>query len=181
MTSPAAHENPPAYGAPGPWQGDEPPAPPGPGVAPPFVAAPTDRDRKTVWIGLGIGALVFVLCCVGGIGGVGVFLAGTLQETRSQAKQTVGDYLDALQHEEYSTAYDLRCEDLTAQESLRTFTARVKSDPVLRYTVGTVDISGSDVLVSAVVQYSRRGEQDRRYVVAGSAQEAGGMTICSDG
>jgi len=181
MTAPAAHEDPPAYGTPAPWKADEPPAPPGPGVAPPFVAAPTDRDRKTVWIGLGIGALVFVLCCVGGIGGVGVFLAGTLQETRSQAKQTVSDYLDALQHEEYGTAYDMRCADLMAQESLRSFTARAKSDPVQGYSIGPVDISGSDVLVSAIVRYSAQGDQDRRYVVAGSAQEAGGMTICSDG
>src|SRR5437016_152585 len=46
---------------------DVPSPPRGPGVAPPFAAPPTDRSRKSLWIGLGVGALLLVLCCVGGV------------------------------------------------------------------------------------------------------------------
>ena len=46
--------------------------PPGPGAAPPFAAPPTDKNKRGLWIGLGVGGLVLLLCCVGGIFGVGV-------------------------------------------------------------------------------------------------------------
>src|SRR4051812_773321 len=99
-----------------------PPAPPkGPGVAPPFAVPPRDRDNKRLWIGLGIGGLVVVLCCVGGVLGIGVIASGGEDLVRGQAGSVVRTYLDALAEQSYTDAYDQLCNKITDRLPRRDF------------------------------------------------------------
>src|SRR4051794_15605559 len=77
-------------GVPGP---PEPLPPPGPGVTPPFTAPPSDRDRRGLWLGLGVAAVMLVLCCVGGAVGVGLLAVSTSRQVQTTARATVVRYL----------------------------------------------------------------------------------------
>src|SRR3954447_8667918 len=90
------------------------PAPPtGPGVVTPFAAPPRDRDLKGLWIGLGVGGLVLVLCCVGGVLGIAFLIPYADSLGKAQVASVVEDYLTALRNQDYATAHD---EYLCAQE-----------------------------------------------------------------
>ena len=117
MTAPGVYPVEPASAPPGGPDGEVPAPPRGPGVAPPFAAPPTDRNRRGLWIGLGVGGLVLVLCCVGGLFGFGLILVSGAEKVKTEAHQVVTDYLSALQREDYNKAYDLLCPAATAHES----------------------------------------------------------------
>jgi hypothetical protein len=179
MTASAAPGYPaePPHQVSGPPQSDEVPAPRGPGVTPPFTVPPTDRDSRSVWIGLGVTALVLVLCCVGGLVGVGVLFAGGVREAKTQARQTVEEYLGALRRSDYRGAYHLLCESRTQDESLATFTRRSQQDPVTGFTTGAVTDANSELVVAATVQYTRQGSQPREYLVQAAFGE---YTVCGE-
>jgi hypothetical protein len=156
---------------------DEVPAPRGPGAVPPFTAPPTDRDSRTLWIGLGVSTLLLAVCCVGGLVGVGVLFAGGVQEARAQAQDVVGNYLGALEHRDYRGAYQLLCTDLTRSESLSAFTRRVTQDPVRDFTVGAATETDSELVVAAEVRFERQGLQQREYLIEAPYGE---MQICGE-
>lgn len=166
MTAPAA------YG-----QTTEPAAPRGPGVVPPFASPPTDRDDKRLWIGLGIGALMIALCCVGGIAGVGIVLAGSAQQVEAQAKRTAGDYLGALKRGAYTAAYEMLCTRITDERSRQVFTREARRDPVTDYTVEDATIEETAVVVTATVEYSGEDFKSRKYQIE---TEFGRMVICGE-
>jgi hypothetical protein len=89
--------------------------PPGPGAAPPFASPPTDRDKRRMWIGLGVGGLVLLLCVVGGIVGIVVLLVSSTEQAKTQAGQVVAAYLDAVLDDDYDTAHQYLCGPLAAQ------------------------------------------------------------------
>src|SRR5207249_4522642 len=93
-------------------------APAGPGVRAPFAAPPTERDRRRLWTGIGIGALVLVLCCGGGIVGFGTLVVAQAQALPKEAVVVVTRYLDGLRDQNHRQAYDQLCGQLQAQESL---------------------------------------------------------------
>src|SRR5689334_21469307 len=95
--------------------------PPGPGVASPFAAPPRDRDNKRLWISLGVGGAVLLLCCVGGILGIGILASGSEDIVKSQATAVVTTYLEGLEKQNYRVAYDQLCNDITRQMSFAEF------------------------------------------------------------
>lgn len=151
-----------------------PPPPRGPGVAPPFAAPPTDRDNKTLWIGLSAGALLLVLCCAGGIGGI-VLLSADGGLAKTQAVQVVTAYLDAVMDEDYGGAYDLLCEEQTSATSRTEFRRLVSRNPIESYEIGDVTIQGDEFLVTARVTAAGRAVETRGFRVV---QESTELKVC---
>jgi hypothetical protein len=151
--------------------------PPGPGVTPPFTAPPADRNRRGLWIGLGAGALVLVLCCVGGIAGFGLLLVGTNKQVQTQATQVVRDYLHALETGDYGTAYSHLCSDLKGQVTATEFAAEQARQPrPTSYLIHQPQI-GNAIIVPVDVRYEDGTSMRRRYELR---QESGAqeLTIC---
>jgi hypothetical protein len=126
---------------------DVPAPPPGPGAAPPFAAPPTDRNKRGLWIGLGIGGLVLLLCCVGGAFGIGVLVIGGTEQVKRQAETTVTTYLDAVQAQRWEVAHQQLCgrlaarlspAQLAAQERRQPFTSYTLEEPTLAETIDVV-------------------------------------------
>jgi hypothetical protein len=163
------------YPSPGPGPG-LPPPPPGPGVAPPFNAPPTDRNRRGLWIGLGVGALVVVLCCAGGIFGFVLLTVSGSRQMEHDAKLVVQDYLAALQDREYNSAYDLLCPALTRTMSAETFAERERQRPdITNYQIGDTQV-GNTIVVPADVSYATGANDSKRFVLS---QEFGeDLLIC---
>ena len=153
---------------------DVPAPPPGPGVAPPFAAPPRDRDNKSLWIGLGVGGLLLVLCCVGGVFGIGVLASGGEDLLRSEATSVVSTYLDALRKENYPKAYDQLCSDVTSRLSLEGFESRVSDPPVVGYSIDSVELD-QEVIVNATVQRDGRSPQAVQFPLA---QSGSTLKVC---
>lgn len=126
---------------------DVPVPPPGPGAAPPFAAPPTDRNRRGLWIGLIAGGLLLVLCCVGGVFGIGVLVVGSTEQAKNQAEATVRTYLDAVQAEDWDLAHEQLCSRLAAQVSPDELASRESRQPFTSYRLDEATLSESiDVL-----------------------------------
>jgi hypothetical protein len=138
--------------------------PPGPGVAPPFAVPPRDRDNKRLWIGLGIGGLVLVLCCVGGIAGIGVLAAGGDSIAKSQASSVVRTFLEAIGNEDYPEAYGQICDEITEKVSLDDFERAYRGDRLDSFTVGAVNAT-STITVDATLDWQDRGTVEARYTL----------------
>ncbi|MEU5941558.1 hypothetical protein ABZ807_20765 [Micromonospora sp. NPDC047548] len=150
--------------------------PPGPGVAPPFAAPPTEGGRKRLLLGLGVGALALLICCGGG----GAALVGlTVSNVRAIEEQghTVTDaYYRALERKEYGAAYDKLCDDARRRESRAQFTQRVAAEPaVAAYRVGKVDPNALTVPVD--VTFSG-GFRETQKVTLAPDQQTGDMEVC---
>lgn len=155
-----------------------PPPPAGPGVQPPFPAPPRDGERKRVWIGLGVGAVALVLCCVGGVVGFGGLIVTGMQAVSEQAKVTVGDYLKALTERRYPDAYRLLCDEAQARESEAAFARRIGAGPqVAGYTVGKPDTNQQPVVVPAEVSYDSGQQRSLRFTLTQDRDNAK-LEIC---
>jgi hypothetical protein len=142
------------------------PAPPqGPGVAPPFAVPPRDRDSKRLWIGLGIGGALLVLCCVGGIAGIGVLAAGGDSIARSQATSVVRTFLEAIQEEKYADAYAELCDEVAERVSLADFERRYRSDRLDSFEVGQVTPTNTTIVVDASLHWRDRGTVAASYTL----------------
>lgn len=157
---------------------DVPGAPPGPGVRTPFAAPPTERDNKRLWIVLGIGLAVVLVCCVGGIFGFGalVYSQNGSQVQPREAVSVVGDYLQDLQYNDYTGAYNLLCDNDQQQESMNEFQYRQSQRSVIKdYSIGQPRSSFSSVDVPVLVLRYSGPETDDFTVIR---QQAGGLRIC---
>ena len=177
------HSGPPHSGPPEPL--GEPEPPPGPGVTPPFAAPPADRNSKGLWIGLGVGALVLVLCCVGGVAGVGYLVLQTSSRLESSARALVTAYLGALRDEQYPRAYELLCARTRRAESAQSFATRQSRERVESFTVLGVRAAGSGFQVAATVIYPGTGERSRQYLVENEPSTTGGageiaLAVCGE-
>src|SRR2546430_9878962 len=153
--------------------------PPGPGVRAPFAAPPTERDRKRMWIGLGLGALLLVLCCGGGIAGFAGLVVAEDRAVPTEAVKIVDRYLRSLRDEDYREAYDQLCAARRGDETLAEFTARERNLPgITDYRIGTPQVGGQ-VRVPVRVYLSSRLE-DRTYVLIADSS-VGALRICAGG
>ncbi|MET8281839.1 hypothetical protein [Micromonospora sp. NPDC005174] len=150
--------------------------PPGPGVAPPFAAPPTEGRRTRLWIGLGVGALAVLLCCGGGgTAVVGLAVSG-VQAVREQGRTVTGDYYQALVEHNYGKAYDQLCDDAQRHESRPEFERRAAAEPqVTGFRVGEVDTTNLTVGVDVTLD---GGERERQQVSLGQDGQTGGMEVC---
>ncbi|MBQ0903854.1 hypothetical protein [Micromonospora sp. U21] len=150
--------------------------PPGPGVAPPFAAPPTEGRRTRLWIGLGVGALAVLLCCGGG-GAAVVGLAVTgVQAIREQGRTVTSDYYQALVERNYGRAYDQLCDDAQRRESRPEFERRAAAEPqVAAFRVGDVDTTSLTVPVDVTLD---GGDREQQQVSLGQDGQTGGMEVC---
>jgi hypothetical protein len=140
-----------------------PPPPPGPGAAPPFAAPPTERDKRRMWISLGIGAVVLVLCCAGGIGAIGVVVFGGVEQSKRQATATVEAYLDAVRDGNTRGARAQVCSDLGPGVSASELVSRTSSTDFTSYSLGEAELT-STIDVPATLS-TPRGEVRQLYLV----------------
>lgn len=164
---PGAPGIPPGPGLPsGPGGPGLPEPPPGPGVTPPFTAPPADRNRRGLWIGLGIGALAIVLCCVGGVFGFGLLAVNTSKQLETNATEVVRGYLDALEGRDYDKAYSYLCPAITGRLSANEFAQQQQTRPrPVDYRLEKPQI-GNTIVVPANVSYSDGSSVLRRYTLS---------------
>lgn len=119
--------------------------PPGPGVRPPFVAAPVEGRRSRVGLGLALAGGLLALCCAaGGVVMVGLLVLGE-QAINEQAQRTAEDYLAALSAQDWQEAYAQRCPADRAAESRASFEDRMADNPrITEYQVGELRIEPGD-------------------------------------
>jgi hypothetical protein len=155
-----------------------PPPPPGPGVRPPFTAAPVEGRNVRLWLGLGIAGAVLAVCCGAGIVSLGGLVVVGVEAINEQAQRTVSDYLEAEIEGDWEAAYRQRCEQDRRRESLAEFTRRVSALPQIEsYDLGEVDITGAEVRLSARVEYED-GRSERLLVPLDQDPETGLLQVC---
>ena len=156
-----------------------PPPPPGPGVQAPFAAPPTERDRKRLWIGLGVGAALLVLCCGGGAFGIGALVVARTDALRSEGTAVVRQYLDGLRDGDYRHSYNLLCGDLRATMTPTTFSSQQEREPhVVSYTLQEPQLTGTGVAVGADVTTTGGGTGHREFELVEDA-DVGALRICA--
>jgi hypothetical protein len=144
----------------------------------PFPAPPAERDRRRLWIALGVGGALFAVCCVGGIFGFGTLVVQTSRELLNQATAVVDTYLGALRSRDYPAAYNQLCTNLRHEISLDQFqTTQAQLPQVLDYSLEPPRGQGSAILVRAEVTRSNAMETDNfRLVQDGQATTS--LKIC---
>jgi hypothetical protein len=149
--------------------------PPGPGVTTPFAAPPRDRDNKGLFIGLGIGGLVIVLCCVGGILGFGLLSSGSDSLVRGQASAVVEAYLQDLVDENYPDAYGQLCSQVTEKITESDFSRRVRSPHLQSFQVEGATIGQTEITVTVATTYEGQGAQRQLFPVV---QDGTSLKVC---
>jgi hypothetical protein len=119
--------------------------PPGPGVQPPFVAAPIEGRRARIGILLGVAGGLLAACCVVGGVALGGLLLLSQQAANEQAQAAVEDYLAAVVAQDWQGAYEQLCAADRSAESLPEFTSRVSEPPRIQsYQVGDLEVEAGD-------------------------------------
>jgi hypothetical protein len=157
------------------------PVPPGPGVRPPFAAAPTEGRTARRWLSVGLAAAALVVFCgIGGVavGGLVVTLAPAMNE---QAQAAVGDYLDALVAEDWEQAHESRCEQDREAEPLSEFIRRVEQEPRIEaYELGSIDwfVADADRLeLPAELTYDDGSSEQTTYPLVADPR-TGTLQVC---
>ncbi len=155
------------------------PAPPqGPGVRVPFAAPPAERDRKRLWISLGVGGAALVLCCGGGVAALGGLVIATDRAVPAEAKAVVGDFLDGLAHRDYRRAYGQVCTARQNDQTLDQFTSVEQDHPRIEsFRLEQPTILGSRITVTADVRTVDGSTAAERYTVI-SDRQAGELRVC---
>jgi hypothetical protein len=144
----------------------------------PFASPPADRDRKRLWITLGVGGAALVLCCGGGIVGLGALVVASERAVPTEAKAVVHDFLDGLVHRDYKRAYEQVCTSRRDVQTLGEFTAEEKADPPIEsFQVREPSIVGSRITVAADVRTADGGGGTEQYTVI-SDRQAGELRVC---
>ncbi|WP_433609923.1 hypothetical protein ACQP2P_39715 [Dactylosporangium sp. CA-139114] len=158
---------PPQAGPPPLWErADEVPPPPrGPGVAAPFAAPPRDRDLRGLWWGLGIGGLVLVLCCVGGVVGITLLLPYADSIGKGQVAAVVEDYLTAVRDQDYATARRQLCAEQQRTHSVGWFSDHFGATPVTDFKVNADDVTISDTITVPAQVRERTTWVDHEYTM----------------
>jgi hypothetical protein len=155
------------------------PVPPqGPGVVPPFPAPPTEGRRWRIGFGLGIGALVLLLVCGGGLAamiGFGTVAGRALNE---QADVVISAYIEDIKARRYAQAYESLCAETRATTTQAQFTSQVADDePIGEYDVGQLPITSVDFSVPVTVTY-RNGDTATLRAYLGQNQQTGQFQVC---
>jgi len=160
--------------------------PPGPGVRPPFVAAPIEGRRARMWLGIGVaGALLTACCVVGGVATGGLLVLGE-QMANERAQRAVSDYLAAVADQDWERAYELHCEQDQQAESLDEFTGRISSQPQIEsYEVGELNLEqggggifDSDATVPVDVVYAGNAAPERITIPVEQDSGTGDFEVC---
>jgi hypothetical protein len=152
--------------------------PPGPGVRVPFAGPPTDRNRKRLWISLGVGGAALVLCCAGGVAALGGLVVATERALPVQARTVVRDYLDGLARGDFDKAYDQVCTARQSRQSLGQFSTEQRDLPhISGFSLRDAVAEGGQFEVPADVRIEDGSTEVERYTVI-SDRRAGEMRVC---
>jgi hypothetical protein len=147
-------------------------------VQAPFAAPPTERDRKRTWISLGIGGAIVLLCCVGGILGIGGLVVAEQRAIPAEARTVVRTYLDGLRDNDYHKSYNVLCSPLKQRESYTEFANRHRAESQVRtYTISDPQPVGSRVLVPTTIQTVDGTGSSVQFTLI-SDQRSGALRIC---
>lgn len=139
--------------------------PPGPGVAPPFVAPPTDGTRQRRWLAVGLAGGAALVLCVGGLFGLGGLVVFGGQMVVQQSQAVVTHYLDALKAMNYDEAYDLLCPAQRNQVTKYEFSLFYALQPEIdSFTVGQPELT-DQIMVPARIMYTNLSAHNAKYVV----------------
>jgi hypothetical protein len=127
---------------------------PGPGVVPPFAAPPREGNRRRMWISLGIGAAVALLCCGGGIVGIVTLAVEGVKAERNEAQAVVAKFMTDWQRQDYPAAYQLVCDDITSSVSLSEFTGQLQETQVESFQVQDPIVQDQAISVPVTVQFT---------------------------
>ena len=164
----------------GPGSGATIPAPPpGPGVRPPFAAAPVEGRTARLWLGLGLAGAVLALCCGAGVVALGGLIFTGVEAVNEQARAATADYLDAEIAGDWQEAYEQRCARDRRAESLPAFTDRVSSLPRIEsYRLDDAAITPEGMIrMPATVRYAD-GSSERLSVPLVQNSETGRLEVC---
>jgi hypothetical protein len=152
--------------------------PQGPGVMPPFPVPPTEGRSSRLWFGLGIGALVLVLACGGGIAAVIGLGTVTTRALNEQAHVVVGGYFSALRQKHFDQAYAQLCPKAKDDETAAQFAGRLGSGPaVTSYDVGSLAVSSIEPVVPVRVTYDT-GDTRQVRVYLSQNRTTGAFEVC---
>ena len=152
--------------------------PQGPGVVPPFPAPPTEGRRFRIGLGVGIGALVALLVCGGGVAALIGFTTVAGRALNEQADVVIGAYLDDLKARRWAEAYDSLCAETRSTTSRAEFTAQAAAEePIRDYVVGDLPLTSVDLAVPVEVTYEN-GDTARLRAYLGQSRETGEFQVC---
>jgi hypothetical protein len=167
-----------------PWAGvatkpPPPPPPPGPGVQVPFSAPPSERDRKRLWIGLGITAGVVVLVCIAGVFGIGALVVTGNRAIQKNARDVVTHYLDGLKNGDYPQAYDQLCTRLHDETDYTEFSDRLQATArVVSYVIETPTLQSSTVNVQTEVTLDDTAQESPLFQLVSDNGSMTDLKIC---
>jgi len=155
------------------------PAPPaGPGVRPPFVAPPTDGNRKRLWTGLITAGLIAVVLCGGGVAGFAALVTSTVDARRTAATKAVTEFLTDLQHDNFSGAYEAQCDEIKQHLTLRAFTDTFSNAQIISFRLEEPEIDTDSTIVPVQLTFTD-GTQDLERIVVVQDSDAA-YRVCGD-
>ncbi|EXG80453.1 hypothetical protein [Cryptosporangium arvum] len=155
-----------------------PSAPAGMGAVPAF-APPMPRPNRTVLIvSLVLGATL-LLCCGGGVGGVGGLLYYTYENQRDDAVTAVQSYLGDLQNARYDQAYGRLCAEARSERSLGEFTeAEQVAGQVGSFAVSDQPQTDQDGNWVVAAQVTRQGNSVRSELFPVTFESGSTVSVC---
>lgn len=155
-----------------------PPPPPGPGVRPPFVAPPTDGNRKRLWTGLVTAGIIAVVLCGGGVAGFAALVTSTVDARRTAATKAVTEFLTDLQQVNYARAYEAQCDEIKQRMSFRSFTDTFDNAQIISFRLGEPEIDTDSTIVPVQLTFTDGTQDHERFVVVQDADAA--YRVCGD-
>ena len=144
----------------------------------PFTAPPTERNRKRLWITLGISGALLVLCCAGGGFGFLTLLVQSSRATETSSVTAVQDYLEGLRTGNFDKSYDQLCEEVRQRTSRTEFRDSQQSEPAVEsYSVGSPTQVRNGLSVPASVQVTSGGTQNWEFLLVPEGS-IGSVKIC---
>jgi hypothetical protein len=129
--------------------------PAGPGVVPPFPAPPVEGRSTRLWVGLGVGALVLVLCGGGGAAALFGLIVTTTRAVTEQVDAAVNGYFGALRDKRYDEAYKVLCPKAKRTESVAAFTDRVSTnEPIRSFKARSAPLTSTAPVVPVDIVYT---------------------------
>jgi len=138
--------------------------PPGPGVRPPFIAPPTDGNRKRLWTGLITAGVIAVVLCGGGVAGFAALVTSTVDARRTAATKAVTEFLTDLQHDNFAGAYQAQCDELKERLSFRAFTDTFSNAQIISFRLEEPQIDTDETIVPVQLTFTD-GTQDLERIV----------------
>lgn len=152
--------------------------PPGMGAAPAFAPPVPRRDRTVLIVSLVLGVTLLV-CCGGGVTGVGGFFYYAYRTVQNDAVDAVDGYLGELRSGQYAAAYNRLCTEARVGRSVDRFTTEAqRAGQILSYRVGSTMEVTDDGGWAVVADVTRQGKAARPETYPVVFNDANVATVC---